>query len=121
MMQTTPQLYATWFNSITCLAVTQNTSLARLRLLPFISIYPEVELLQRDFLTFRSAEAFISKLSVKVMLTWLLLLEIFGCTDSSTCLNFPAIILLRISRKHFQVKNILAELIPITKITQKEI
>ena len=49
------------------------------------------------------------------MLTWLLLFEIFRCNGSSPSLNFPAITLLRISHKHFQVKNILAEIIPLTK------
>ena len=49
------------------------------------------------------------------MLTWLLLSEIFHCNGLSPSLNFPAITLLRISHKHFQVKNILVELIPLTK------
>ena len=48
-MCTTPQLAASWFNAV---AVTQNRS-------PPVSvfqfIYPEVVLLQTDFLTFRSA------------------------------------------------------------------
>ena len=49
------------------------------------------------------------------MLIWLLLFEIFRCIGSSPSLNFPAITLFRISHKHFQVKNILAELIRLTK------
>ena len=45
----------------------------------------------------------------------------FSCNCLSTCLNFPAIALLHISRKYFQAKNIVAELIPLTKATQKEV
>ena len=81
----------------------------------FQFIDPKVGLLQTDFLTFKSAKVLISKLNVKAMLTWLLLLEIFRCNGSSPSLNFSATTLLRISYKHFQVKNILVELTPLTK------
>ena len=65
----------------------------------------------------KNAKVFISKLSVKVKLTWLLLFEIFHCIGSSPSLNFPDITLItpHIPHKHFQVKNILAELLPLAK------
>jgi len=76
-MCTTPQVQASWLNS---LAVTQNTLRLRRARAPmmFQFIYPEVPLLQTDFNVkelLRNSETFISNLSVKVMLTWLLLFE----------------------------------------------
>ena len=78
-----------WFNS---LAVTHNCSPPEF----LVSIY-----LSRSWITanrffnvkerLKNIKAFISKLSVKVMFTLLLLFEIFSCNGSSTCLNFPAI------------------------------
>ena len=75
-----------------------------------IYIYPEVGLLQTDFLTFKSA----SRTPRFLHRNQVLNLRYF-VVGSGPSLNFTALTLLRIPHKHFQVKNILVELFPLTK------
>ena len=76
-MCTTPQVQASWLNS---LAVTQNTLRLRRTRAPmmFNLFIPKLHYYRQIFNVkelLRNSETFISNLSVKVMLTWLLLFE----------------------------------------------